>query len=92
MKLLGKWQDIHYALYEKVRREAGRKPDPSLLIIDSQSVKTGKLAEPETKGYDGARPFCIRPQNSITVFVLFNKKLTILRHVETSLKQRAYHK
>lgn len=51
----GKWQDIHQALYEKVRREAGRNPDPSLLIIDSQSVKTGKNASAETKAFDGGK-------------------------------------
>jgi putative transposase len=55
LQMRGKWADIHQDLYEKVRREAGRKPDPSLLIIDSQSVKTGKLAEAETKGIDGGK-------------------------------------
>jgi len=36
----GVWQQIHDALREKVRREAGKKPTPSAAIIDSQSVKT----------------------------------------------------
>ncbi|MBB2168272.1 IS5 family transposase [Gluconacetobacter aggeris] len=51
----GRWRRIHYALYEMVRDEAGRQPDPTLLIIDSQSVKTGKCAEAPTKGYDGGK-------------------------------------
>ena len=40
------WRDdgiierIHTALRQQVRLEAGRKPEPSAAIIDSQSVKT----------------------------------------------------
>ncbi len=34
------WQRIHGALVVQVREAAGRDPDPSLLIVDSQSVKT----------------------------------------------------
>jgi putative transposase len=36
----GSWQWVHDALYAQVRQHAGRDPEPSLLIVDSQSVKT----------------------------------------------------
>ena len=55
LKKKGRWRAIHYALYEKVRDEAGREPNPSLLIIDSQSVKTGKAVPNKTKGFDGGK-------------------------------------
>ena len=49
----GRWRRIHYDLYEMVRKAAGKNPQPSLRVIDSQSVQTGKGARGETKGYDG---------------------------------------
>lgn len=36
----GAWERINDALRTKVRRQAGRDPEPSAAIIDSQSVKT----------------------------------------------------
>jgi putative transposase len=36
----GTWQTIHDALRRQVRLKAGRKPEPSAAIVDSQSVKT----------------------------------------------------
>jgi putative transposase len=36
----GTWQVIHDALRRQVRLKAGRKPEPSAAIVDSQSVKT----------------------------------------------------
>ena len=36
----GIWQQIHETLRTKVRRKAGKKPTPSAVIMDSQSVKT----------------------------------------------------
>lgn len=36
----GTWQRINDALREQVRQASGRESDPSLLILDSQSVKT----------------------------------------------------
>ncbi|WP_282760576.1 transposase [Komagataeibacter saccharivorans] len=39
----GRWRHIHYDLYGMVRKAAGRDEQPSLLVIDSQSVKTGKV-------------------------------------------------
>ena len=37
------WQAINSALREQVRRQAGRAAQPSLAIIDSQSVRTTQL-------------------------------------------------
>ena len=36
----GKWQEIHDALVNQVREKVGKKPTPTVGIIDSQSVKT----------------------------------------------------
>src|SRR5262252_6194650 len=36
----GIWSQIHDTLRRQVRVSAGRDPDPSLVIVDSQSVKT----------------------------------------------------
>jgi len=37
---VGKWQEIHVILVQKVREQANKNPTPSVGIIDSQSVKT----------------------------------------------------
>ncbi len=36
----GLWEQVMHELRRRVRVKAGRNPDPSLAIIDSQSVKT----------------------------------------------------
>jgi putative transposase len=36
----GTWEAINDALRQELRRRAGRDPEPSVAIIDSQSVKT----------------------------------------------------
>lgn len=38
----GTWQRLNQLLREDVRRQAGREPEPSAGILDSQSVKTGE--------------------------------------------------
>lgn len=42
----GSWERINDQLREQVRRAAGREPEPSLLIVDSQSVKTTEKGDP----------------------------------------------
>jgi len=39
---LGVWEQINAALVQQVRVREGREPQPSLTIIDSQSVKLGQ--------------------------------------------------
>jgi len=39
---LGIWEQINTELVQQVRVEAGREPEPSLVMIDSQSVKLGQ--------------------------------------------------
>jgi putative transposase len=42
----GTWLNVHERLRAKVRRAAGRRPEPSAAILDSQSVKTTKKGDP----------------------------------------------
>lgn len=62
----GIWEKLHYALYESVRRELGREPQPSVVVLDSQSVKTGKVAPIESRGYDGGKKIKGRKRHFVT--------------------------
>ena len=42
---------IHNSLHQKTRINAGKDPEPTVAMIDSQSVRTTELAE--TRGFDG---------------------------------------
>ena len=47
----GLWVRLHRVLYPLVRTKAGRRPKPSVAIMDSQSVKTTEMGG--IRGFDG---------------------------------------
>ena len=49
----GLWDKILHHLVLKTRTDAGRSPEPTYAIIDSQSVKT--VAASEERGFDGGK-------------------------------------
>ena len=53
-RLDGTLRRAHGALRTLVRRRAGRTPEPTAAVIDSQSAKTNGVGGP-ARGYDGAK-------------------------------------
>jgi putative transposase len=52
--VFGVLEKLLYTLNQKLREEQGRGPEPSLVIVDSQSVKTPAFTSEET-GYDAGK-------------------------------------
>lgn len=53
-KLGGRTNTIMHDLVKRVRVQEKRRKRPTIVLLDSQSVKTGKMANSE-KGYDGGK-------------------------------------
>jgi transposase len=49
------WQKVQQGLLARLRHKQERNVEPSLGIIDSQTLRTSKLAESETVGINGHR-------------------------------------
>jgi transposase len=60
----GRWQKIVTALVRQARRKLGRKPIPTMAIIDSQSAPTTQAGGP--RGYDAGKRIYGRKRHIVT--------------------------
>src|SRR5471032_2302201 len=60
----GRWQKIVTALVRQARRKLGRKPRPTMAIIDSQSAPTTHAGGP--RGYDAGKRIYGRKRHIVT--------------------------
>jgi putative transposase len=60
-RMSGVWVLLHRALYPLARLAAGRKPDPTVVIMDGQSVKTAEQGG--VRGFDGHKRVKGRKRN-----------------------------
>lgn len=57
----GTWRRVHDSLREKVRKSAGKKPTPTVAIVDSQSIRTAEGGE--ERGYDAGKKIAGRKRH-----------------------------
>lgn len=60
-KLSGVWEKLNAELAKNVRRACGKKAEPSVAIIDSQSIRTAEGGE--DRGYDAGKKITGRKRN-----------------------------
>jgi len=57
----GLWQQLHEALCKQVRKHAGKKPTPSVAILDSQSIRT--VEGGVERGYNAGKQITCRKRH-----------------------------